>query len=265
MVLFLDSGVGGLVYHDAFRDLRPDVETACLADSKWFPYGRRNPGELQERLCVLVERIHRQRPLSAVVVACNTASVVALQALRARFSFPVVGVVPAVKPAAALTGSGAIAILATVRTAGDPYTAELTRQFARLCRVTALGLPELVHATEAHFCDTDGNHDAVRRVFREEVLPALPEDVDVVVLACTHFVRYRGLFQEILGSAVQVVDSLEGVTSRVDSLVREDGTAIPRSGEELPTLYHTGEISPGYRCLAGHYRLHRLDVPGGDP
>ncbi|POR05286.1 hypothetical protein AU468_02010 [Alkalispirochaeta sphaeroplastigenens] len=263
MVLFLDSGVGGLVYLEEFQKRRPDVPCHYVADTAFFPYGTRPPEEVRDRLVALVGAIlNRGLSPEVIVVACNTASVVALGALRRTWSIPFVGVVPAVKPAAARTRTGHLALLATVQTTRDPYTDDLVKTFARYCRVSRLGLPRLVQAAEESFCSGETK---VSRVIREEVLPVLDEDVDTVVLACTHFVRYRHLFSHILGPSVTVVDSLEGVVQRTLAIYpREQLRARePHPGEEdVPRnqslLFHTGPLSPGQSCLAERYQMQTL-------
>ena len=260
MVLFFDSGVGGLAYLDAFHRLRPHYRCAYLADTAFFPYGEREPRTVEERVVSLitsVEKIHRP---SVVVLACNTASVVALGALRTVTDTPVVGVVPAVKPAAEATVTGHIAVLATNRTVDDPYTEGLVRQFARYCRVTRLGLPRLVAAAENSPCGADG--EEIEEVIRRDVGEHLASDVDTVVLACTHFVPYRRQFERALDGRVAVVDSLEGVTRRIGYLLDRRPAADRRVYETArdapsirPTFFQTGDDTARLSCLQERYEL----------
>lgn len=260
MVLFFDSGVGGLAYLDAFRRYRPQVGCAYLADNAFFPYGEKEPRVVEKRVVSLMTSIEETHSLSVIVLACNTASVVALGALREATATPVVGVVPAVKPAAEATATGHIAVLATNRTVDDPYTAGLVDQFARYCRVTRLGLPRLVAAAEAGPCETDGAE--VERIIRRDVAERLEPDVDTVVLACTHFVPYRRAFERALGGRVTVIDSLEGVTRRIAYLL--DRTAPPegtagRSHRSVPVprplFLQTGDDTSHAPCLEERYGI----------
>ncbi|SIP98357.1 glutamate racemase [Alkalispirochaeta americana] len=257
MVLFLDSGVGGLVYLEEFQSRFPGVPCCYVADTAFFPYGSRSPRNVRDRLVALVGAVLREEiSPQVIVVACNTASVVALEALRRTYPHPFVGVVPAVKPAAARTRSGHLALLATLQTTKDPYTDGLVKTFARYCRVSRLGLPGLVQAAEESFCSGE---DGVARVIEEEVVPCLANDVDTVVLACTHFVRYRHLFSQILGPSVAVVDSLEGVVQRIAAVyppgLRQGGSP---ASEDKPFLFHTSPLSPRYSCIDGRYRVRNL-------
>ncbi len=276
MVLFLDSGVGGLAYLEEFLRRGNDLPCAYLADTACFPYGERSPESVRDRVIHLVRswiQQHgggsREASPSAVVVACNTASVVALQPLRATFPVPFIGVVPAVKPAAGNTRSGSIAVLSTSGTSRDPYTDDLVARFARHDRVIRLGLPRLVDAAERGVCCDDR---VIRRVIQEEVAERLDPEVDTVVLACTHFVRYRDVFQELLGGNRTVVDSLEGVTRRLeDILADKDGRPGTRPAQRdtgmgavgptrTVTFYHTAPLPDHLRCLTDRYNTQLMTV-----
>lgn len=264
MILFADSGVGGLVYLQELRQRRRELSLGYLADTAGFPYGERAPDNLRSRILLVVstflEQCTADDPLEALVVACNTASVAALDMLRQHLSVAVVGVVPAVKPAAAHTRTGHLAILSTRRTAGDPYTADLVSRFASQCRVTTLGLPDLIAEIEAAGC-REGDQRVLAAI-RRDVVQSLPRDVDVVVLACTHFVGYRELFSAALGPGVTVLDSLEGVTNRLCSLFPRDHQRA--GGMHTVPVYHTAADPPVYHCGSGisGYRMVHLPIPG---
>lgn len=260
-VLFFDSGVGGLAYARAFTALAPDVPIVYVADTAFFPYGERSPDQVRARVVAIFEvLLARGRP-RAVVIACNTASVVALAALRERFDVPFVGVVPAVKPAAALTRTGHIAVLSTARTAADPYTEQLVKDFAALHTVTRIGLGALVEAVEAELCQEE--RPACARIIAESLRESLPAAVDVVVLACTHFVHVRPLFAAALRVGVQLVDSVDGVVRRTIAVAASGsgppwGTSRSRTSE-VPYL-HTG-VAPKLLCLAKDFRFEQLEIP----
>ncbi len=249
MVLFIDSGIGGLVYLEEFQRQNQSHEVAYLADTAFFPYGEREPQAVKERVISLVTYLNQRYPIQAVVVACNTASVAALSGLRRVLSAPVIGVVPAVKPAAGRTKTGQIVVLATNATAHDPYTEDLIHRFAVYASVTLLGVPELVQAAEAAFVHSDRSGAAATAyldsVFSTAVLPRLPADTDVIVLACTHFVRYRDRFASLLPAGIEIVDSLTGVTrqlARVLANTEERTTEINRN--EAFTFFHTASLNP---------------------
>lgn len=225
-----------------------------MADTGFFPYGPRNPDEVRDRVVRLFERILAHVTPSVVVVACNTASVVALAALRTRFELPFVGVVPAVKPAAAATRTGHIAVLSTARTAADPYTQELVDQFAARRRVTRIGLGSLVKAVEDEFCDP--MRPQCRAIIQHEVVQALPDDADVVVLACTHFVHVRDLFETALAGRAVVLDSVDGVIRRAQSLLDVSARADAANGG---VFWFTGD-KPIPGCIVGELESRRFEV-----
>ncbi len=261
-VLFFDSGIGGFAYLREFAQRNRQVNTVYVADSEYFPYGDRSPIEVEERVALCFAALPHNIKIDVAVLACNTASVVALQRLRSEVDYPVVGVVPAVKPAAALTKTGHIAVLSTNRTAHDPYTRDLVRRFARYSRVTSLGLPNLVELAERSFC----SDDSLIHEFREEVLPQVDASVDTVVLACTHFIRYRHTFERIFPSHVQVVDSLDGVVRRIEALLDGEAKADDRSRSQgsgdppEPLVFLTGNRPLGLECLSGNANVQSLEV-----
>lgn len=143
-VLVFDSGVGGLSVYDEIRRLLPDLHYIYAFDNVAFPYGEKSETFIVERVVEIVTAVQQRYPLSLAVIACNTASTVSLPALREKFAFPVVGVVPAIKPAARLTANGVVGLLATRATVKRPYTHELIARFANECQIAMLGSAELV-------------------------------------------------------------------------------------------------------------------------
>src|SRR5690606_18436936 len=145
-VLVFDSGVGGLSVLDAIAASGHALELDYVADNAWLPYGLKSDAELRARVPALLKSLATQWAPDAVVVACNTASTIALDAVRAALTVPVVGVVPPIKPAAALTRTGVIGLLATPATVQRPYTNDLIAQFAAGKRVIRFGSAGLVEA-----------------------------------------------------------------------------------------------------------------------
>lgn len=240
-VLVLDSGIGGLPYVSAARQLLPERRFVYVADHAGFPYGEQAPERLRSMLLELVGRsIERENP-TAVLVACNTASVVALEALRRAYPAPFVGVVPAVKPAAAASRSRRIGVLATARTVEAHYLRELVGQFARDAVVTAVAAGEIVRLVE----EGSGNPspERVRQVVGPAVARLRQARVDIVVLGCTHFVYLLQQLEELLGPDVTVIDSREGVVRRLQRVV-EAGEAVAAGDGEPPGAHAASEV-PG--------------------
>jgi glutamate racemase len=183
-VLVFDSGVGGLSVLDAIMASGRALSLDYVADNAWLPYGLKADTDLRARVPALLSRLAEAWAPDAVVVACNTASTIVLPDVRAALPIPVIGVVPPIKPAAALTKTGAIGLLATPATVQRPYTDDLIAQFAADKRVVRFGSAALVEAAERKLrgepFDHRGVHEAVDALFSDG-------DVDVVALACTHF------------------------------------------------------------------------------
>ena len=237
LVAFFDSGIGGLPYLQWLRDNHARVRCSYLADRRNFPYGEKSPGELVDLILDAMDRYLQRVHPDLVVVACNTASVTALQALRESFDLPFVGVVPAIKPAASLTKSGEIGLLATKRTVEDPYTDNLVRLFAGSHRVRRFAGVDIIDFVENHFL-TASSEDI------EEVLKPAAEwfsqtEIDTLVLGCTHFLHLRREISRIWGEEITLVDSLEGVGRQIIRLLE----AIPGTdAEQQETFFITGPL-----------------------
>lgn len=183
-IALLDAGIGLLAAAAAVRRLRPDVDLVLSSDPDGMPWGPRTPQDLTARALAIAEAAAAHRP-DALIVACNTATVHALPALRARFEpgLPVIGTVPAVKQAAA--GGGPIAIWATPATTGSPYQRRLINEFADGLSVTEVSCPGLSDAIE--YADEAAIGLAVAAAAKRT-----PNDVTAVVLGCTHYELIAG-------------------------------------------------------------------------
>ncbi len=223
-VLVFDSGVGGLSVLDAIAASGHALELDYVADNAWLPYGLKSDAELRGRVPALLARLSEQWAPDAVVVACNTASTIALDAVRAALAIPVVGVVPPIKPAAALTRTGVIGLLATPATVRRAYTNDLIQQFAPDKRVVRFGSAALVQAAEQKLRGEPFDPAALSEAM--EGLFGVPggADIDVIALACTHFPL---LAQELAAAAPRPVvwlDSGEAIARRVAHvLIAEHG------------------------------------------
>jgi glutamate racemase len=253
-VAFLDSGVGGLPYLAHTRQLLPDRRYVYVADRENFPYGEKEPDRIIEAsIGVTARLIARTHPL-LIVVACNTISVVALEALRARFLLPFVGVVPAVKPAASFSRRHRVGVLATRQTVEGAYLRALIEKHAEGCTVVSLPAAGLVEFVERDLYHA-GPAERADRV-KQEVDRFRNERVDALVLACTHFLHLESEFRTQLdGDGVMLVDSREGVSRQVARLL----TGCPASDghPEEDVLHVTGSapLEERYSWFAGQYGL----------
>lgn len=230
-VLVFDSGVGGLSVYDEVRQLLPDLHYLYAFDNAGFPYGEKSETFIVERVVAIVEAITQRYPLSLVIIACNTASTVSLPALRERFAFPVVGVVPAIKPAARLTRNGVVGLLATRATVRRPYTHELVSQFAGSCNIEMLGSAELVELAEAKLHGEEVALDEVRHIVQPWLRMAEPPDT--VVLGCTHFPLLREELQQVLPEGTRLIDSGAAIARRTVWLLEHEAPQIHSSQQNV--------------------------------
>lgn len=217
-ILFFDSGVGGLSIVALARAALPHAPFVYAADSAGFPYGTRSEEEIAARVPVLLGRLtERYRP-RLIVIACNTASTIALPAVRAALDLPVVGTVPAIKPAAALSLTRTIGILGTDATVRQRYVDDLAARFAADCVVIRHGSAALVELAEAKLRGESPPLAAFADVVDALLRRPGGEAIDVIVNACTHF----PLVQEELAAAaprrLRFVDGGEGIARRIVAL-----------------------------------------------
>ncbi|MBQ8706955.1 MAG: glutamate racemase [Succinivibrionaceae bacterium] len=221
-VLFIDSGVGGLSVWREVKLLNPNLGCTYVFDNRFFPYGEKPDDIIVER-CVRMTKAVMASSSTAfdlVVVACNTASTVALPAMRSALSVPVVGVVPAVKPAAQLSASNVIGLLATPATIRRSYIDRLIAEHASNCRVIRVGSSLLVRMAEEKL-----KHGRVRSGNMSEILKDFIAEphLDTVVLGCTHFPWLKNEIEGALPDGIRCIDSGEAIARRVGSLLSAGG------------------------------------------
>lgn len=239
-----DSGVGGLSVLCAVRDLLPHEHILYLADQAHVPYGPRQKSDIRDFSFGITEFLLAQGA-KLIVVACNTASAAALNDLRARFpEIPFVGMEPAVKPAAAVTGTGRVGVLATPTTfAGDMYAA-LVDRFARGIEIYQSTCPGLVEQIEQGELDSP----ATRAILEEALTPMLAAGVDTIVLGCTHYPFVIPLIQSITGPKVRTIDPAPAIARQTQRLLTERDWLNPdeRAGE---IQYFTSGTSDALQML----------------
>ena len=208
--VFIDSGVGGIPYMTTLLQRAPDAECVYVADTANFPYGEKSHENVVKCVTELVEKIRRKFAPKVIVVACNTMSVNALEALRETFQdVKFVGTVPAIKLAASVSEKRRLGLLATHATCENPYNIELKNKFAGDCTLVNRADPQLISFIE-HNAFT-----ASREACLEAVKPAVDffrqENCDVIILGCTHFLNFTEVFEAACEPDIKVVDSVDGV------------------------------------------------------
>jgi glutamate racemase len=218
-LLFFDSGVGGLSVLGPTRALLPNAPIVYAADNAGFPYGKRSDADLAERVPALLSRLIERFHPRLAVIACNTASTIALDHARAALDIPVVGTVPAIKPAAERSKSRVIGVLGTEATVRQPYVDDLSARFAADCTVIRHGSPELVELAETKLAGGAISIEAVRQAVAPMIAQPPGDEMDVMVLACTHFPL---LAEEIAAAypTILQVDGGPGIARRIAYLTQ---------------------------------------------
>lgn len=230
-IAVVDSGIGGLAYLSWIQEHLPQETLVYLADRKNFPYGTKTADQVAAAVIEGVEKLIRVYNPKILVVACNTASVVALDRLRQTFAFPVIGVVPAIKPGAE-AARHTLGLLATDRTIADPYVRNLIQTFAPQKNIVAYGAPDLVEHVENDYLNP--NPEERKRLLLSWAQKFHEQKADVVVLGCTHFLHISEDLRTALGPRVRLVDSRDGVGRQTQRVLTEKKLlAHTRSGKDV--------------------------------
>ncbi|MBE4600792.1 glutamate racemase [Vibrio navarrensis] len=212
-VLIFDSGVGGLSVFQEIKKLLPTLNYYYVFDNEAYPYGELSQETLIARVNALVIKMTQQFAIDLVVIACNTASTIVLPSLRSALAVPVVGVVPAIKPAS-LLASRAVGLIATPATVTRQYTHDLIRDFVKEKEVELLGSTRLVDIAEEKL---RGRTIDLQEL--SDILQPMRNKVDVAVLGCTHFPLIKEEIQQVLGEEIALVDSGQAIARRVQALL----------------------------------------------
>jgi glutamate racemase len=256
-ILLFDSGVGGLSVLRAVRERLPDAPVVYAADNGGYPYGTKTEMEVATRVCALLGRLtERYRP-QLVVIACNTASTIALAHVRGALEVPIVGTVPAIKPAAAATRTKVIGVLGTQATVRQPYVDRLSQDFAADCVVLRHGSSRLVELAEAELRGRPGSHADYAAALAGLLDQPDGDRMDTVVLACTHFPLVEERLAEAAPRPLTFVDGAAGIARRTAHLLADVGWVGPATGRALFTA-RGGDVDALRPALAG-FGLTEID------
>jgi glutamate racemase len=257
-ILILDSGVGGLSVLRAVRAALPRAPLVYVADSAGYPYGTKPAALIEARVPALLGRLAERFDPELVVIACNTASTIALDAVRAALDLPIVGTVPAIKPAASLSKTRTIGVLGTEATVRQPYVDRLAAEFAADCTVLRHGSAALVDMAEAKLSGQTAGLEAYRRELDGLFAQPGGERIDTIVLACTHF----PLVEEELAAAaphpVAFVDGKEGIARRTAFLTGDRNWPDETPDHRALFTGRTADLDT-FRPAFASFGLTRLD------
>ena len=257
-LLFFDSGVGGLSVLAEVRKVLPDAPVIYAADNGGLPYGPKSEAEVAARVCGLLGRMSERYKPRLICIACNTASTIALGMVRDVLAVPIVGTVPAIKPAAALTRSGTIGLLGTAATIRQGYVDRLETEFASGKQLLRYAAPELVGAAEAKLRGRTVDPAVFARAAAGLRDQPGGSEIDVVVLACTHFPLLTSELAEAFGPQVQFVDGAAGIARRIVHLTQAQN--FSRSAPDFALFTKADATIAALAPALASYGLSHLEV-----
>src|SRR5687767_2208047 len=232
-----DSGVGGLSVLQAVREELPHEHFLYVGDSGCAPYGDRSSAFVIDRATTITDFLVGSG-VKAVVVACNTATAVAVESLRARFAVPIVAIEPAVKPAASRTRSRVVGVLATAGTLSSPNVGKLLANYGSDVEFIIQPCPGLADQVEKGELESDETRALVKRYVR----PILDKGGDIIVLGCTHYPFLRPLIEDVAGPAVDVIDPATPVARELRRRLETAGLLNKNTLPGTEKFWTTGKI-----------------------
>ena len=242
VVGILDSGVGGLSVLREIRSLLPGVAIRYLGDSSWCPYGNKDPEVICDRVAEIADYL-LGNGVGLLVIACNSATIHGVGSLRASYPLPVVGMEPGVKPAAEVTRSGVVGVLATEASIAGEKFHHLVSTHANGVRVITRPCPRFVDLVEQGILSGPETEEAVS----EALAPLLEARADVIVLGCTHYPFLLPEIERALPEGVTVIDTGPAVARRTASLLG-DLSDFPKESADIH-IETTGELTHLERLL----------------
>jgi glutamate racemase len=251
-ILVFDSGLGGLTVFREIAAARADANYVYIADNAAFPYGDMREDALITRIVYVIGKAIADHKPDLVVIACNTASTLALAELRTRFIVPFIGTVPAIKPACAQSVTKRVTVLGTQATVSREYTRALIREFAQSCEVNLVGSSRLATFAEAELAGNPAGDTEIAAEIGGCFVDSDGKRTDTVVLACTHYPLLAGRFRAMAPWPVVWLDPAEAIARRVTDLI---GAPAERASPAPARLIFTSGTTPSSglrKALAGY-------------
>jgi len=243
-----DSGVGGLSILRGIQQLLPAENLLYVADSAHAPYGPKGDVFIQSR-CEVIMQFFVQQGVKAVVLACNTATAAAVTVLRQRYTLPLIGIEPAIKPAAALSASGVVGVLATSGTITSDKFMSLQSRFEGEVKIITRACPGLVELIE----QVEPDQKAIKKMLHGFISPMLDLGADTLVLGCTHYSLIRHLIGEVAGADVTIVDTDAGVAKELQRRLAAANMLGNSTHTGVIKFFTSGEVEQQNKLLQKYW------------
>lgn len=257
-ILIFDSGVGGLSIVNHINQLLPDCSSTYLADNALFPYGMLDEQTLVHRVCHLIKQCIAVNKPDIIVIACNSASTLALPHLRKLIDIPVVGVVPAIKPAATQSDTKVIGLLATPGTIKRDYTDELISEFANDCEIVRLGSSKLVEIVEQKMAGQAPSKQQLNDVLQPFRAHAQWQKMDTIVLACTHFPLIQQEIAAVTPEICYWVDSGDAIARRIKFLLPNAMKRPSKKQRSIAMFTELAKVNESLKSYFSEYGFEQL-------
>jgi len=248
-----DSGIGGLSVLHEIRLLMPKANLIYTADTAYLPYGNKSDAIIQER-AEIITRFLISQGAAMIVVACNTATAAAVAHLRQIFDVPIIGMEPAIKPAASLTQTGVIAVLATENTSKSDRLASLRDKYAHHIKVLTQPCHGLVELVEANALDTP----KTLALLDTYISPLLENKADVIILGCTHYPFLKPAIQRLVGEHVSILDTGPAIARHAQTHAQSLNLDTEQEGNEI--FYCTSDAEVSNKLLSQLWQTRRSFV-----
>jgi glutamate racemase len=251
----MDSGVGGLSVLRHIHRLLPHECLTYVADSQYAPYGNLSPEKITER-CFAVADFLITQGIKVLVIACNTATAAAITDMRARYDVPIIGMEPAVKPAAAASKNGIIGVLATVGTLKSAQFAALLESYGRNVEVVTQGCIGLVECIERG----ETNTDSTKALLTRYCTPLLEAGADTIVLGCTHYPFVHALIQEIVGDDVTLIDTGNAVAKQLQTILQTQSLITTSKEEPTVTIWTNNTAADSDKVIQQLWGKNNMNI-----
>jgi len=228
-----DSGIGGLSIAQAVWKILPNESTIYLADHQYFPYGQKTNTQINDRLIKAV-KFFKKHQVKLIIIACNTATVVALKKLRQKLNFPFIGTVPAIKPAVTKNQQGKIVILSTSKTSASNYLKKLKTIFDKQDQTVILACPQLAQDIENYASSSWKIKQSLKKY-----LTKIPKNCSAVVLGCTHYILIKDILRKMLPQNIKIIEPSQAIARQTKKILLSKNLPASKNNQPIYKFFTT--------------------------